>query len=85
MCLCPGSPAFDVAYDPGDKQEIRRVIDAASGRFWSNRSLDDAFKEATSNMAQWLTDDYKLNPSEVGQVLGVTAQSSSAALNRPFT
>jgi acetamidase/formamidase len=37
-------------------------------------SLDDAFREATSNMAQWLTEDYKLTPSEVAQVLGVTAE-----------
>jgi amidase len=32
-------------------------------------SLDDAFRSATANMAQWLTDDYKLTPSEVAQVL----------------
>lgn len=36
--------------------------------------LDDAFKDATSNMAQWLTDDYKLTPSEIAQFIGVTAQ-----------
>ena len=33
-------------------------------------SLDDAFRTATANMAQWLTDDYKLTPSELAQVLG---------------
>ena len=32
-------------------------------------SLDDAFRAATANMAQWLTDDYKLTPSELAQVL----------------
>jgi acetamidase/formamidase len=37
-------------------------------------SLDDAFRWATSNMAQWLTDDYKLTPSEIGQVLGTAAE-----------
>lgn len=37
-------------------------------------SLDDAFKDATSNMANWLIEDYKLTPSEVGQFLGVAAQ-----------
>jgi amidase len=37
-------------------------------------SLDDAFREATSNMAQWLTDEYKLTPSEVAQVLGTSAE-----------
>jgi len=37
-------------------------------------SLDDAFRDATSNMAQWLTDDYKLTPSEIAQFIGVAAQ-----------
>ncbi len=37
-------------------------------------SLDDAFKEATSGMAQWLAEDYKLTPSEVAQVIGTAAE-----------
>jgi amidase len=37
-------------------------------------SLDDAFRSATANMAQWLTDDYKLIPSEVAEVLGSAAE-----------
>jgi len=37
-------------------------------------SLDDAFRRATANMAQWLTDEYKLTPSEVAQVLGTSAE-----------
>jgi amidase len=37
-------------------------------------SLDDAFRAATANMAQWLTDDYKLTPSELAQVLGTSAE-----------
>jgi acetamidase/formamidase len=37
-------------------------------------SLDDAFRDATSNMADWLTNDYKLTPSEVAQVLGTAAE-----------
>jgi amidase len=37
-------------------------------------SLDDAFRTATANMAQWLTDDYKLTPSELAQVLGTAAE-----------
>jgi amidase len=37
-------------------------------------SLDDALREATGNMAQWLTDEYKLTPSEVAQVLGTSAE-----------
>ena len=37
-------------------------------------SLDDAFRAATANMAQWLADLYKLTPSEVAQVLGTAAE-----------
>jgi amidase len=37
-------------------------------------SLDDAFRSATANMAQWLADEYKLTPSEVAEVLGTSAQ-----------
>jgi amidase len=37
-------------------------------------SLDGAFRAATSNMAAWLTDQYKLTPSEVAQVLGTSAE-----------
>ncbi len=37
-------------------------------------SIDDAFRAATANMASWLTDVYKLTPSEVAQVLGSSAE-----------
>lgn len=37
-------------------------------------SLDEAFREASANMAQWLMDDYKLTTSEVAQVLGTAAE-----------
>ena len=37
-------------------------------------SIDDAFRDATSNMAQWLTQDYSLNPSEIAQVIGTAAE-----------
>lgn len=37
-------------------------------------SVDDSLKVATSNMANWLSTDYKLNPSEVAQVLGTASQ-----------
>ena len=37
-------------------------------------SLDDAFRDATSNMADWLTSEYKLTPSELAQVLGSAAE-----------
>lgn len=36
-------------------------------------SVDDSLKVATSNMASWLTTDYKLNPSEVAQILGTAS------------
>jgi amidase len=37
-------------------------------------SLDEAFRDATSNMADWLRNDYKLTSSEVAQVLGTAAE-----------
>lgn len=37
-------------------------------------SLDDAFRNATDNMARWLTDSYGLTPSEVAQVIGTSAE-----------
>jgi amidase len=37
-------------------------------------SIDDAFREATVNMANWLTDKYGLTPSEVAEVLGTSAE-----------
>ncbi|CAN5604359.1 hypothetical protein BH10ACI4_BH10ACI4_21570 [soil metagenome] len=39
-----------------------------------NGSLDDAFKDATANMATWLTEDYSLTASEIAQVLGTSAE-----------
>ncbi|HTZ47723.1 MAG TPA: acetamidase/formamidase family protein [Verrucomicrobiae bacterium] len=37
-------------------------------------SLDDAFRDAISNMADWLTSEYNLTPSEVAQVLGSASE-----------
>jgi amidase len=37
-------------------------------------SLDDAFREATAGMARWLIEDYKLNASEIAQVMGTAAE-----------
>jgi amidase len=39
-----------------------------------NGSVDDALREATSNMADWLMKDYKLTASEAAQLLGVGSQ-----------
>src|SRR5258707_12497921 len=41
-------------------------------------SIDDAFRAATANMASWLTDVYKLTPSEVAQELGSAAEYKEA-------
>ena len=37
-------------------------------------SIDEAFRNATSRMATWLEEDYKLTPSEIAQVLGTSAE-----------
>lgn len=37
-------------------------------------SIDEAFRDATTNMADWLTDKYGLTPSEVAEVLGTSAE-----------
>jgi len=37
-------------------------------------SLEDALKDATSNIVDFLTDRYKLTPSEIAQVLGAAAE-----------
>jgi amidase len=37
-------------------------------------SIDDAFRDATVNMAAWLTEKYGLTPSEVAEVLGTSAE-----------
>ncbi len=37
-------------------------------------SLDDAIKDATGNMANWLEQDYKLTPTEIAQFLGVASE-----------
>ncbi|MGZ4853941.1 MAG: acetamidase/formamidase family protein [Candidatus Angelobacter sp.] len=36
--------------------------------------LDDAFRQATANMVNWLTEKYALTPSEIAQVLGTSAE-----------
>jgi amidase len=37
-------------------------------------SIDDAFRDATTNMANWLTDKYALTPLEVAEVMGTSAE-----------
>ena len=37
-------------------------------------SIDDAFRDATVNMAGWLTEKYGLTPTEVAEVMGTSAE-----------
>jgi amidase len=37
-------------------------------------TTDDALRSATQNMVKWLTDEYKLGPTEIGEVLGTAAE-----------
>ena len=37
-------------------------------------SIDDAFRDATVNMAGWLTEKYGLTPTEVAEVMGTAAE-----------
>ena len=67
--------------------DVELSVDIIHGKHMSNRietstelvamgldgSIDDAFRDATSNMALWLMDQYELTPSEVAQFLGVAA------------
>ena len=64
---------FAVDVIPNKRPPAPRVETQTSIIAMGLGSLDDAFREATSNMAQWLADDYKLTPSEIGQVLGTSA------------
>jgi amidase len=66
---------FTVDVIPGKRTSGRRVESPthliAMGL---DGSLDEAFRSATSNMARWLADDYKLTPPEVAEVLGSAAE-----------
>jgi acetamidase/formamidase len=37
-------------------------------------SLDDAFRNATANLGQWLDQQYKLTPSEIAMVVGTSVE-----------
>jgi acetamidase/formamidase len=64
---------FTVDIIPGKRPPAPRVENATTIMAMGLGSLDDAFRQATSNMASWLADDYKLTPSEIAQVLGTSA------------
>src|SRR5262245_21401439 len=46
-------------------------------------SLSEALQAATTNLSQWLEEDYKLNPSEIGVVLGTGIRYEIAELVDP--
>jgi amidase len=64
---------FSVDVLPNQRPPAPRIENSTSIMAMGLGSLDDAFRGATSNMAQWLAEDYKLSPSEVAQVLGTAA------------
>ena len=65
---------FTVDLIPDKRINSPRVENATTIMAMGLGSLDDAFKQATSSMVTWLSDDYKLTPSEAAQVLGTAAQ-----------
>jgi acetamidase/formamidase len=66
---------FSVDVIPGKRLGSPRVESASHIMAMGlGGSLDDAFRAATNNMAQWLVDLYQLTPSEVAQVLGTASE-----------
>ena len=65
---------FTVDVIPAKRVPAPRVENANTIMAMGLGSLEDAFREATSNMAGWLADDYNLTPSEIAQVLGTSSQ-----------
>jgi acetamidase/formamidase len=47
-------------------------------------SLTEAFQIATTQMARWLEDSYKLNAAEVASVLGTAMQYDIAEVVDPY-
>ncbi|HEX8882671.1 MAG TPA: acetamidase/formamidase family protein, partial [Candidatus Acidoferrum sp.] len=62
--VIPGKPV------PGPRVESATYIMAMG----LDGSIDDAFREATANMAAWLEEKYALTPPEVAEVLGTSAE-----------
>jgi amidase len=71
---------FTVDVIPEKRASGPRVENATSIMAMGLGSVDDAVKGATSNMASWLADDYKLTPSEVAQVLGTATHYTISEL-----
>jgi acetamidase/formamidase len=66
---------FTVDVIPGTRLRARRVETSSHVISMGYAgSLDDALRWATTDMARWLEEKYKLTPSEIGQVLGTAAE-----------
>ncbi len=66
---------FTVDVIPGRRTPAPRVESATHIMAMGlGGSLDDAFRNATSNMAQWLAESYKLSPGEIAEVIGPAAE-----------
>lgn len=66
---------FTVEVIPGKRISSPRVESATHIMAMGlGGSLEEAMRGATSAMADWLAEDYKLTPSEVAQVLGTAAE-----------
>jgi len=63
--------SFTVDLEPGASLPDPRMENESSLMASGiNGSLDKAFRDATTNLAQWLEKRYSLNPAEVSSVLG---------------
>jgi acetamidase/formamidase len=65
---------FTVDVLPGKGIPGPRVENAKSIMAMGLGPTEDAIKDATENMANWLADTYKLTPPEVAQVLGTASR-----------
>jgi amidase len=77
--------AFSVELIKGHAPNMPRAENAdfrmASG---IANSLPDALQQATTNLSQWLADDYKLTPNEIALVLGTAIQYDVAEVVDPL-
>jgi amidase len=64
---------FTVDVIPNKRSPAPRVENSTAIMAMGLGSTEDALRQATSNMAQWLADDYQLTPSEIAEVLGTAA------------
>ncbi len=77
--------AFSVELIKGHGPNMPRA-ESADYRMASGiaNSLPDALQQATTNLSQWLADDYKLTPNEIALVLGTAIQYDVAEVVDPL-